>query len=128
MKVTITGDAFALTSSIKVEDIKMLKKQSPDSLKIKDDENNDIFGIDYVEGCPSITKFGITFGGVSRDGKGFATLTGTIPSGTANAKDYVADTLGSAASMLKDIETVLPDIIKEINDNRTAFINGITVA
>ena len=55
MKVTITGDAFALTSSIKVEDIKMLKKQSPDSLKIKDDENNDIFGIDYVEGCPSIS-------------------------------------------------------------------------
>ena len=128
MKVTITGDAFALTSSIKVEDIKMLKKQSPDSLKIKDDENNDIFGIDYVEGCPSISKFGITFSGSSRDGKGFATLTGTIPTGVTNAKDYVADTFGSAASMLKDIETVLPDIIKEINDNRTAFINGITVA
>lgn len=128
MKVTITGDALVVTSSLKVEDIKMLEKYSPESLNIKDEEGNDVFSIAYKEGCPSISKYGVTFSGKSRDGKDLATITLQLPTEVANVKEFVADLIGSANNDLKTLETELPTIIKQLGDDRKALIDSITLA
>ena len=70
MKLTITGDAYALTSAIKVSDIDLLKKYNPDALNVKDKDGKVVFGVSYSEGKPNVAGFGVTFGGKTRDENG----------------------------------------------------------
>ena len=103
MKITITADAYAITSKITVDEIKTLKKSNPDALKVKDADGNEKFAVSYAEGKPSITAFGVTFGGKSHDEAGYATITGMIPTGTANPKEYVADLVAPVKAYLEQV-------------------------
>ncbi len=132
MKLTITGDAYALTSAIKVSDIALLKKYNPDALNIKEkDTNKTVFGVSYSEGKPNVASFGVTFGGKTRDENGYATITGTIPTGFASAeaaKDFVADTFGGVVAYLEQLEKSVPEAAKAVADKRKKLVDGITVA
>ena len=131
MKLTITGDAYALTSDVKVKEIQLLKKHNPSALKIMDEEKNEKFAIDFAEGKSSVSTFGITFGGTTRDANGFATVTGTLPQGlnTADsAKEYLADKFGAVVAYLKQLEASIPEAVKKVSDERKALLDGITVA
>ncbi len=131
MKLTITGDAYALTSAIKVSDIALLKKYNPDALNIKDKDGKTVFGVSYSEGKPSVAGFGVTFGGKIRDENGYATITGTIPTGFASAeaaKDFVADTFGGVVAYLEQLEKSVPEAAKAVADKRKKLVDGITVA
>ena len=131
MKLTITGDAYALTSAIKVSDIALLKKYNPDALTIKDKDGKTVFGVSYSEGKPNVASFGVTFGGKTRDENGYATITGTIPTGFASAeaaKDFVADTFGGVVAYLEQLEKNVPEAAKAVADKRKKLVDGITVA
>ena len=131
MKLTITGDAYALTSAIKVSDIALLKKYNPDALTIKDKDGKTVFGVSYSEGKPNVAGFGVTFGGKTRDENGYATITGTIPTGVASAeaaKDFVADTFGGVVAYLEQLEKNVPEAAKAVADKRKKLVDGITVA
>ena len=131
MKLTITGDAYALTSAIKVSDIALLKKYNPDALTIKDKDGQTVFGVSYSEGKPNVASFGVTFGGKTRDENGYATITGTIPTGFASAeaaKDFVADTFGGVVAYLEQLEKSVPEAAKAVADKRKKLVDGITVA
>lgn len=131
MKLTITGDAYALTSSVKVADIKLLKKYQPDALKILDEEKNVKFAVDYSEGKSNVAAFGITFGGATRDDNGYATVTGTLPQGlnTAEAaKEYLADQFGGVVAYLTKLEESIPTAVETVSTVRKDFIDGIVVA
>ena len=131
MKLTITGDAYALTSAVRAKDIKLLEKHNPSALKITDEEKNEKFAIGFEEGKPSVTDFGITFGGATRDADGFATVTGTLPQGlnTAEAaKEFLADKFGAVVAYLKQLEASIPDAVKKVSDERKALLDSITVA
>lgn len=131
MKFTITADAFALTSKIKVKDIELLKKcKKTDALKIKDEKGNEKFAISYVEGKPCIADFGITFSGKTRDENGYATLTGTIPSSVntqEGAKEFVAETFGAIVAYLKSLEETVPAEAEKIANERKAIADSISV-
>ncbi len=131
MKLTITADAYALTSSLKVKEIELCKKYNPDALKIKDADGNDKFGISYNEGKPNVSANGVTFGGTSRDENGYATITGTIPSTAKTAeaaKEYVAETFGAVVANLKALEESVPKAAEKIATDRKALVDGIVVA
>lgn len=131
MKLTITGDAYALTSAIKVSDIDLLKKYNPDALNVKDKDGKVVFGVSYSEGKPNVASFGVTFGGKTRDENGYATITGTIPTGFASAdaaKDFVADKFGGVVAYLEQLEKSVPEAAKAVADKRKKLVDGITVA
>ena len=131
MKLTIAGDAYALTSAIKVSDIDLLKKYNPDALNVKDKDGKVVFGVSYSEGKPNVASFGVTFGGKTRDENGYATITGTIPTGFASAeaaKDFVADTFGGVVAYLEQLEKSVPEAAKAVADKRKKLVDGITVA
>lgn len=132
MKITLHRDVakYVLTSTIKKEDLELVKKYRPDALKIKDSDGNDIFGMSFVAGKPCISKNGVTFGAVNADG--FAIVTGDIPEklpeGTPNAGEYVADVVGAALAHVNALEASLPEVVATIKTERAALIGGITNA
>lgn len=131
MKLTITADAYALTSEIKVKDIELLKKYNPSALQIKDEEGNTKFAVSYAEGKPCVAEFGITFGGKTRDDNGYATITGTIPSNLTTAeaaKDFVAEKFGGVVAYLKQLEESVANAAKAVADERKKLVESITVA
>lgn len=120
---------FTLTSSLKVEDIALVKKYRPGALKKKDADGNDIFAVSYVEGKPCVAPNGITFGATSAEG-GFAMITGVIPENlpaNTTAGDYVADKVGSALAYINEFEASIPEVVNAIKTERAQLIGGITV-
>lgn len=128
MKITITADAYAITSKITVDEIKTLKKSNPDALKVKDADGNEKFAVSYAEGKPSITAFSVTFGGKSHDEAGYATITGMIPTGTANPKEFVADLVAPVKAFLEQVEGVAHDAAVAAKTARKELVESITVA
>lgn len=115
-KVTVIGNAVVITSSLLFEDIKLLEKYSPSSLKITNDEDEEVFVVCHGKG--SMSKYGICFDKPSRDDEGFATVTGIIPEGVEDVKKYIADMLGVALFNLEEIEeraaADLPSVLGKI--------------
>lgn len=132
MKLSITADAYAITSEIKVSDIQLLSKHNPEALKLKDEENKkDVFAIGYSEGNSNVSKFGITFGGKTRDDNGYATITGILPTSlksTEAAKEYLADMFGGVIAFLNKLEKSVPEAVKKVTDERKKLMDGISVA
>ena len=132
MKITLHNDVlkYVLTSTLKKEDLDLVKKYRPDALKIKDGDGNDIFGMSYVAGKPCVSKNGITFGAANSDG--FAIVVGDIPeklpSENANAGEYVADIVGAALTHINALEKSIPEVVTAIKQERTALIGSITNA
>lgn len=132
MKITLHRDVakYVLTSTLKKEDLELVKKHRPDALKIKDSDGNDVFGMSYVAGKSCISKNGVTFGAVNAEG--YVIVTGDIPEklpeGTPNAGEYVADLVGAAMTHIKTLEEKLPTVATAIKTERAALIGGITNA
>ena len=133
MKITLHRDVakYVLTSTIKKEDLELVKKYRPDALKIKDSDGNDIFGMSFVAGKPCISKNGVTFGGTSNEGA-YAIVVGdlpaTLPAGTATDADYVADIVGAALPYINELEAKLPEVAATIKAEREALIATIVNA
>ncbi|MCX4312774.1 MAG: hypothetical protein OSJ83_02775 [Clostridia bacterium] len=133
MKLTITGDAYALTSTIKVSDIALLKKYNPAALTIVDKETKKtLFGVDYIEGKPSVAPFGVTFSGEGRGegAEGCATITKMLPPhlNTDEAKKFVAEEFGGVIAYLEQLEKSVSEAAKAVADKRKKLVDSITVA
>lgn len=126
MKITVAGEAFAVKSNIKKEDFDLVKKHKPEELKIIDKDGNEVFTVNYSEGRPSIESFGITFSSVSRDDDKSLTLTGTIPQGTADAKEYITDKIGICYENLTTIEGRMTEAVKGIKEARKKIKDSIS--
>lgn len=131
MQIKIFKDVkkYALTSSLKKEDIELVKKYRPAALKEKDAEGNDVFAISYVEGKPSIAPIGMTFGSASNEG-GYAMIVGDLPTVKAGEdyKNAIADIVGSALGHINTLEATIPTVVAEIKSARTALLSSIEEA
>lgn len=126
MKTRIAVDKLIVTSSFTLEDIKMIEKYKPEALKLVDEDKNLVFkyGVAKFEG--SISSGGVMFDKVDGDGK--AALVVDIPGEATDRKDYVVDNLGIAIARIKEVETGLTDVVKEIEEEKAAVREAITVA
>lgn len=129
-KIVIAGDAVVVTSAIKFEDIKNVKKYRPEALTLKggEDGKEPVFAIDVTNGAGSINQYGASFGAKTRDDAELATLTLIAGNVDGDIKEFVADKLGCALTNLNKLESTLPDVIKEIADEKAKVLNAITVA
>ena len=128
-KIMVAGDAVVVTSDMKLEDIKLVKKYRPEALTLfegEGEEKEPVFKIGIGDG--GIGKYGAEFDQETRDDEKLATLTTLIPAGTADAKAYVSDAFGRAILKLNKLEATLPGVIEEIAAEKAAIEANITVA
>ena len=131
MKITIMANTYALTSTIKVGDIELLKKRNPGALKIKDEDGNDVFAISYAEDKGCVSNYGVTFGAKARGNSGAAMLIGTIPSSAKTneeAKAYVEEVLHVAGVYLSLLEESVPAAAAKVTADKAALMDVITVS
>lgn len=127
-KLNVIGNAAVITSTIKYEDIKTVKKYRPDALVLYDGEGEKkkpVFAIDV--GAPQANQICIIFNGKTHDDDGFATYTELIPSSAGNIKEELADIFGATLTGLKKIEATFPAIIEEIKTDREAVLGLINL-
>ncbi len=118
---------YTLTSSLKKDDIELVKKYRPNELKIKDSDGNDVFAMSYNEGKSCVSANGITFGATDVD-TGCAMIVGALPEtlpANTTAGDYIADAVGSALEYVTYFEERLPFAASEIKAEREALIGSI---
>lgn len=126
-KINVLGDAVVITSELKADDIALVAKYQPKALILFNEEKEPEFGISI--GAASVNRFGITFNGVARDGSGKATVTlGYSGSDDPEKiKEELADKFGIALANLNKIEKAVPAVLADIQKQKKAVIEAITV-
>ena len=129
-KVTIAGDAVVVTSAIKLEDLRNIKKYRPAALILKggEDGKEPIFAINVTNGNGDINQYGASFGAATRDDKKLATITLVAPGVEGDIKEFVADKLGSALINLNKLEETLPGVVQSIAAEKAQVMGAISVA
>lgn len=130
-KITIVGQAVVVTSAMKLEDIKTIKKYRPDALVLKggEDGKEPIFKLGVCDGTGSICKYGAEFGSETHDDekKAIMTLVMEYKDGV-DVKEAVADTIGAYVMTLNKLETTLPQVLQEIAAEKDQIMSNISVA
>lgn len=128
-KITIVGKAVVITSAMKLEDIRTIKKYRPEALTLKggEDGKEPIFAIE-VGNVGSINKVGVCFADETYDNNKYATFTRMVDYSGDDIKEHVADELGSAITNLKKLEATLPNVLEEIAAEKADIMSNITVA
>jgi hypothetical protein len=128
-KTVVAGNALVITSELKLADLKTVKRYRPEALTLMGGKDGDdpIFTIS-TEGGAGINEYGAVFKDESRDGEGFACITAELTYSGDDLKGYIADKFGGALMHIGELEKVLPDVIKEIADQKKAVMEQITIA
>lgn len=116
-KIKIAGDAMVITSSKKLEDIKLLEKYSPRALRLikdVDGEKEEIFSVATTTGKGSISTYGACFGSAAHDGTGLATITLEIPSDVKDAEAYAEERIGVSILRLNELEKQFDEAIAAV--------------
>lgn len=127
-KMNVVGDAVVITSTLKLEEIELVKKFRPEALTLKggEDGKEPIFKIDVGE-RPDINKYGAVFTGKTRDEDGFATLTLGLKCSGDDLKEELADKFGGALINVGALEDLLPHVIEEIGVERANVLDHIEI-
>ena len=127
-KTVVTGNALVVTSDLKLEDLKMVKKYRPSALTLWGGKDGDepIFAIS-TEGCAGINEFGATFKDESRDGSGLACITMELRYDGDSLKEYIADKIGGALMNIAKLEATIPAVIEEIGAERATVMDQIAI-
>ena len=129
-KITITGNALVITSEMTLEDLLTIKKYRPDALILMGGKDNSepMFGVDFSRRGGDVSEYGITFDGESHDEKKCACLTLGIPTEIdGDIKEWASDRVGSAVISLNKLEHLLPDVLKEIKEEKEAVMQSISL-
>jgi len=125
--VTIAGSSYVIASDVAIADLEAVKKYRPSALALVDEETKEAYfkvGI----GSNSLSDHGISFGGISNDEDKVATATLCIHADVEDAKEYVLDKAGVAIANLNRVEKGIAAVLEEINDERKALAERITVS
>ena len=125
--IKITGQAIVVTSSMRLEDIKTIKKYRPGALVLKggEDGKEPIFALGVGEG--RINSIGASFNQATRDDAKLATLTMTTTYDGDDIQGFVSDTLGAAIINLNKLEETLPAVLEEIEAEKACIAANISV-
>ena len=130
-KVTIAGNAVVITSSMKLAELATIKKYRPKALRLMGGENGkeELFAIDVASGCNGgLNSVGAVFAAATHDDAKKACITINLCEVQGDVKEFVADKYGEALIHLNALEAKLPDVLKEIAEQKTGIMANITVA
>lgn len=113
-KLKVNAEAVIVTSTLKLGLIKKLAKFRPSDLKVRDENDNEIYAI-AAGNTPAFSEYGATLTGENADG--FATATLQIPTGinAADKRNYVRDTFGKALLALNMFEDIIAENAAELD-------------
>lgn len=130
-KIKIAGEAYVVESTLTLEAIQSLEKAKSKALilfeKNEEGKKEEVFRIGTTSGKGSINEFGASFGGHTHDAAKKACITGCIPEGTEDAKEWVAEKIGYAIIRLNEVEKQVPGALEELNAKRTEVMENISV-
>ena len=130
-KITITGDAVVVKSTLTLKDIETVEKYRPEALVLMggDDGKEPIFAIGTTDGCGSINTMGASFGRETHDEGKFACITMIFGcQAEGDIKEWVADKIGRAVMHLNKLEEQIPAVLGEIAAEKAEILESITVS
>ena len=128
-KINVLAKAVVVTSTLKIEEIKLVKKYRPEALTLFEgdgDKKEPIFCIGLTGGAGEINQWGASFS-KSTPGGGEAQVTMILPDGISDVKEYVSDAIGRAVIKLNKLEAMIPGIIEEIKAEKAEIEANITI-
>lgn len=132
-KTVITGNAITITSTISIDDIVLLQKHNPESLKLyseTEDGKSLEFSIVGVSTRGAAGVYGIEFNGFTRTEEKYATFTAIhndLPEDNAAAKEFVADKYGVVITKLSKLESTIPAAVAQVKSDRASIVEGIEI-
>lgn len=129
-KINVLGQAVVITSGMKLEALKKLKKYRPDALVLKggDDGKEPVFRIGVTsDDAGSINEYSAVFGGETHDDAKLATITLAIPEGVEDVRNFVAETIGRHVLNLIKLEETLPSALAEVDAEKAKILENIVV-
>lgn len=131
-KIKIAGDAIVIESKFTLEDILALEKYDKKALSLyeKDEGTGKIskdFRVATTEGAGSLSQYGASFDSATRDEHGYACITMLLPPYIDDAKDYVAEELGSAFAKLVKVEEQIPAALAKVEQQKVDTLAAITM-
>jgi hypothetical protein len=125
-KVSVVGNAAVITSSLKLEDIKLLEKYRPKALMLMggEDGKEPIFRVGT--GAGTINEYGVSFDGETRDDNKLATLTIVVDT-DRDIKEALVDNIGAPVMMLNKVEKAAAEVVDEVKNERKEFMDSINV-
>jgi len=131
MKTNILGSAIVITSAVKLDDIKTIKKYKPEALTVweKDEDGikTPVYTCEVKPGYEgNLGENGAVFGKASPEGYAQITMIAKIPE-DKEPEDFVADTCGKALLKLAKWEEAIPAVIEQLNADRDAVLASIEV-
>ena len=129
-KITVAGQAVVVTSEMKLDDLRTIKKYRPRALTLYEgegDEKEPVFAIGVTDGVGGFNSVGIEFGSESRDEAKKAQMTFLIPEEVKDVKAYVSDHFGASLLKLNRLEATLSGTLAEIAREKAAIEENITV-
>lgn len=131
-KITIVGDAMVVTSTKTLENLKTLEKYRPKALRLyetnDEGKREEVFTVGTTKGTGSINQYGASFASETHDDAKLATITLPIPTGTANAKEYAAEKIGVAITLLNKVEAQIDGALADVAAEKAKVLENITVA
>lgn len=129
-KIVIAGDAVVVTSAMKLKDLRTIAKYRPDALVLKggEDGKEPVFAVSVTDDCGEINKYGASFCSESHDDTKLATITMQAGNAGEDIREFVAEQIGSAIINLGKLEETLPAVLEEIEAEKAAVRNCITIA
>lgn len=125
--IDVTGGAAVLVSSIALKDWKLVKKYKPEALEESDEDGNVTFRVDVLDAGPgSVSKFGVSFGKHTNNGKATATI--LIGDKVTNVKDEIVEQMGPSLLKLKAIEENIPAAKAEITAQKAQIEAMVRIA
>lgn len=115
VKIKICGDSVTIVSSKKKEDLQLLKKWSPETLALINNENKEAVFAIGLGSTPSFNKVGINF--TSETADGFASVTLPIPTDVEDKEAYITDKWGAGVLALNTLESFLDEHIAQVRNN-----------
>lgn len=128
-KILVAGDAVVVKSAITLEDLKLVKKYRPHTLKLMGGEDNKetVFKVDVSDrGTGGINTYGATFVKATDDDEEVAVITMLVPEGE-KAETYVTEQIGVGILNLTKVEEALSDVIDEIKEEQQSVLDCIEV-
>ena len=126
--IKVLGNVFAITSGVKLDDLKRIKRFRPEALELKDGDGDPVFAIGI--GCRGgFQDECVVFDCATADGQGLACVTADLPKipEGKDVRDFLADEVGGILAKLNKLEVTLPGVIAEINAEHEAARPAIEV-
>lgn len=125
-KIIVTGNAVSVVSTLKLDELNLVKKYRPDALALREGEDKKIIFKIFVTSHGEMDATGISFNAANTDGNAVMNeIFDNVPDG--DIKDVIAEKYGVGILNLRKLEASLPQVIADIKSERTTIINTINV-